>query len=191
MFKPQKNKIFKYCICILMIVLLFSCKKNNKNKFSTTSTEPKIFYEIKQTDIQLEGFFEIKWGDSVENACKILRNKNVRLSGISNEMVIAEGHFAGYKGSFALFFYRNQFYSGNIGYYENKDEKIYHEFVNNLKEKYGEPDFTDNTGDYKMTIWRFVNGCKITASFSDHLYLSYGNEKLINELTENEAFNDL
>jgi len=181
----------KYLIHLLIISSVFSCSKNNNNESLVISDKPEFVQEISQTEIFLEGFFDIKWGDSVTSACNILRNKDVQITDISNKMVIAKGNFAGYKCYFALYFYRNQFYSGNVGFLDKKEESIYREFVSNLKKKYGEPDYVNDTDDYKTTEWRFVNGCKISAQFSNDFHLSYGNEKLIEELHANEVFNDL
>ena len=145
----------------------------------------------------LDGFFDIKWGETVSRASNILENKNCSVWTANDKVVLANGIFAGYEGSITLRFNEGKFYNGEVNYDDKTTELDYKQFIDNLKEKYGEPNIKDNIGEnrfgerYKYSVWEFKNNCIITLTYYFNLGITidYENKTIGNR--GNVNINDL
>lgn len=157
-----------------MLLLCFACEKGQKSSVG----------RVIPPEGNLEGFSDIKWGDNVSVALSILKGKGFSIQLSDNEAILAEGKFAGSDGSLFLWFNNDGFYNASVQFMSKKYKFEYIEFIEMLKEKYGEPDFvSDNINDKDIifTEWKFKNNCSITAVYNINVSLNYTNDKIWEE----------
>jgi len=154
---------------IMAVVLMFSCKGEQKSSSSKNLPSKSLSIKNIPPKGNLEGFNDIKWGDSISVATNILKEKKFKIISTSDEQLVTRGNFAGSDASIILFFYKDKFYFVGITYY-NKMYYEYSNLIDMLKEKYGEPNFVDNENDRKSSSWEFENNAEIVIDFFSSEY---------------------
>jgi ABC-type amino acid transport substrate-binding protein len=134
--------------------------------------------KIITSEEDLNGIFDIKWGDSVSTAAEILNNKkNISIEYISDEVIHVNGNIMGYNGNIDLYFFDDIFLTAQISYFLSKNE--YYKFIKSIINKYGEPETTAK--DSKYYIWTFKNNCTLTLNLhqaNHNIVLLYFNRML-------------
>jgi hypothetical protein len=153
----------KRVILILSLVFIFSCSK----KPEASQDTPVIFRNPEIARGNLDGFLDIAWGESVENAVRVLEEKGYTCMPWDDldDFVSAEGKFAGQEAELWLSFFEGRFYSGTIVFPYEKTESEYDEYVSIVTEKYGEPSIVVSIPPSRRTRWNFYNDCDIDVLF--------------------------
>jgi hypothetical protein len=166
----------KFIVLILSLVFTFSCSKK---------------LAVPQEDVpanargNLDGFLDIAWGESIENAAKILDEKDY-IYIAKGDTVTALGEFAGQEAELVLSFFEGRFYSGTISFPAKKSESDYDEYVSIVTEKYGKPSNV-STNIFPMTTWDFNNNCDIDVFFLvKKVRISYTEKELRDRHREQE-----
>jgi hypothetical protein len=163
------NKKIIYLVIILSIFA--SCSKTSKD----------IVPEDIVSKENLDGFLDIKWGDSLTDAIEVLKNNNINISVFDNTNILhiydaydgfkAEGEFLGYNSDLWVNFLENKFYRVSVCYYDKKNKYEYQEFINILTEKYGKPNTKKRY--YPYNIWVFENNRYLVATLDTYITLMY------------------
>jgi hypothetical protein len=159
----------------LLIVSLFSgaCAKAENKSAEAVSLRGN-----------LDGFLDIKWGESMKNAANILDEKGY-IYIPRDDIIAAIGKFADQDVELALDFFEDQFYSGSITFRSKKSESDYDEYVSIVTERYGNPSNV-STNIFPMTTWEFDNNCYIDVFLLSRLHISYTEKELRDRQSEKE-----
>jgi len=165
----------------------------NKNNRPLLIFKIIVFYIIltgcvtKPIKMDLDGFFDIKWGENIYTAASILSEKEFRMH-IDEYGIYADGIFMNEEVWLHLLFYNDRFYIASISF-KNKSNlfEMYNKINDLLAEKYGKPSYLSKDRPGISTVsasWHFNNNCTIRTSFFPELNsmdFTYKNNTIFNE----------
>ncbi|MCL2805264.1 MAG: hypothetical protein FWD26_04935 [Treponema sp.] len=144
--------------------------------------------ETKPIKMDLDGFFDITWGENISTAASILREKEFIMH-LTENSITAYGIFMDEEVWLDLLFYNDRFYIVYISF-KNKSKLFekYNKINDLLTEKYGEPSFISKNNPrippLFSTTWEFHNNCTISNYFYPELNssdITYVNNTIFNE----------